>query len=43
VWLVHGEVPSSRTLIGGGIVLVALIAHIAWQMRGRGEADTAAS
>lgn len=33
VWLVHGEVPASRTLIGGGMVIAALLAHLAWQMR----------
>ena len=32
VWLVHGETPSQRTVLGGGIVLAALIAHIAWQI-----------
>ncbi|HMM64235.1 MAG TPA: DMT family transporter [Mesorhizobium sp.] len=28
VWLVHSEVPSGRTLLGGSIVLVALLVHI---------------
>jgi drug/metabolite transporter (DMT)-like permease len=28
VWLVHAEVPSERTLIGGTVVFAALIAHI---------------
>ena len=32
VWLVHGEVPASRTLFGGVIVITALLAHLAWQM-----------
>jgi drug/metabolite transporter (DMT)-like permease len=31
VWLVHGEVPGSRTLLGGGVVLTALLAHLLWQ------------
>lgn len=31
VWLVHGEVPVPRTLIGGGVVFLALIGHILWQ------------
>jgi hypothetical protein len=26
---VHSEVPSSRTLVGGGIVFAALLVHIA--------------
>lgn len=28
VWLVHNEVPSHRTLIGGGVVFAALLTHI---------------
>jgi drug/metabolite transporter (DMT)-like permease len=28
VWLIHGEVPSGRTLLGGTVVFVALLAHI---------------
>lgn len=28
VWLLHGEVPSARTIAGGAIVFVALIIHI---------------
>jgi drug/metabolite transporter (DMT)-like permease len=28
VWLVHHEVPSSRTLIGGSVVFLALLAHL---------------
>jgi drug/metabolite transporter (DMT)-like permease len=32
VWLVHGETPSPRTVIGGAIVLAALIAHLGWQV-----------
>jgi drug/metabolite transporter (DMT)-like permease len=33
VWLSHGETPSLRTVIGGAVVLVALIAHILWLIR----------
>ena len=33
VWLIHGEVPSARTLIGGAVVLAALIVHIALQFQ----------
>jgi drug/metabolite transporter (DMT)-like permease len=33
VWLVHGEVPSSRTLLGGAVVFAALLAHIGMQFR----------
>ena len=29
VWIVHGEIPSSRTLIGGSLVLLALLVHLA--------------
>ena len=31
VWLVHAEVPSGRTLIGGAIVFAALLIHIGLQ------------
>lgn len=33
VWLVHGEVPSGRTLIGGAIIFAALIIHISLQFK----------
>lgn len=33
VWLVHVEVPAERTLIGGAVVFVALLFHIAIQFR----------
>ena len=33
VWLVHGEVPVVRTLLGGAMVIAALLAHLAWQLR----------
>ncbi len=34
VWLFFGEVPAASTLIGGGVVLAALVAHTGWQMAG---------
>lgn len=33
VWLVHAEVPSSRTLLGGTVVFAALLVHIALEFR----------
>lgn len=33
VWLVHDELPGARTLFGGAIVFLALVAHLAWQFR----------
>jgi drug/metabolite transporter (DMT)-like permease len=33
VWLVHGEVPSARTMVGGAVVFTALIIHIALEAR----------
>ena len=33
VWLVHGEVPGSRTLVGGAVVIAALVVHLVWQLR----------
>jgi hypothetical protein len=33
VWLIHNEIPSQRTLVGGAVVFFALLGHILWQMR----------
>ena len=33
VWLIHAEVPSTRTVIGGAVVFVALLAHIGLEFR----------
>jgi drug/metabolite transporter (DMT)-like permease len=33
VWMIFKEVPSSQTLIGGGILLSALVAHSVWELR----------
>lgn len=33
VWLVHGEIPSHRTVIGGGIIFAALLVHLALEFR----------
>jgi drug/metabolite transporter (DMT)-like permease len=33
VWLVHGEVPDNRTLLGGAVVFAALMAHLAVEFR----------
>ncbi|WP_151704257.1 DMT family transporter [Nitrincola alkalilacustris] len=32
VWLFLNEIPGVSTLIGGGIILTALLAHLTWQM-----------
>lgn len=32
VWLMHGETPTTRTIVGGAIVLAALFGHLAWQI-----------
>ena len=31
VWLIHNEVPRSRTLIGALVVFRALLGHLLWQ------------
>lgn len=36
VWLILGETPGPRTLLGGGVVLGALVAHLLWQIAARG-------
>ena len=33
VWFIHNEVPSRLTLVGGSIVVLALVAHLLWQFR----------
>ncbi len=33
VWLVHSEVPSGRTMIGGAVVFAALLTHIGLELR----------
>jgi len=33
VWLVHGEVPSARTIVGGTVVFLALIVHLTLEFR----------
>lgn len=33
VWLVHGEVPSTRTMIGGAVIFSALLVHLALEFR----------
>lgn len=39
VWLVHNEIPSGRTLIGGAVVFAALVIHllIDWQRQSRSQ------
>jgi drug/metabolite transporter (DMT)-like permease len=33
VWLIHAEVPSARTIVGGTVVFVALLAHIGLEFK----------
>jgi drug/metabolite transporter (DMT)-like permease len=33
VWLIHGEIPSARTILGGTVVFVALLVHIGLEFR----------
>jgi drug/metabolite transporter (DMT)-like permease len=41
VWLIHGETPGIRTLIGGAVVVAALVIHILidWRRQARAEPD----
>ena len=32
MWLIHGEIPTIRTMTGGFIVLTALLSHIGWSI-----------
>ena len=38
VWIVFAETPTTQTLIGGTILILALLAHSLWQMRSRARA-----
>ena len=40
VWLVHREVPGSRTLVGGAVVVLALLLHLGWQFRHQSQLTT---
>src|SRR3546814_7260647 len=33
VWMIFAEVPATRALTGGAILVLALVAHSLWQMR----------
>jgi drug/metabolite transporter (DMT)-like permease len=33
IWLLFGEVPGQRVLLGGAVVVMALLAHSAWRLR----------
>ena len=33
VWLIHAEVPSARTVVGGAVVFTALLVHIGIEFR----------
>jgi drug/metabolite transporter (DMT)-like permease len=38
VWIVFSETPTTQTLIGGSILILALLAHSLWQMRAKSRA-----
>ncbi|PSJ61685.1 DMT family transporter [Pseudaminobacter soli (ex Li et al. 2025)] len=33
VWLIHGEIPSARTILGGTVVFTALLVHLGLEFR----------
>lgn len=33
VWLIHAEIPSTRTIVGGGVIFVALLTHLLLEFR----------
>jgi hypothetical protein len=43
VWLALGEYPGARSLTGGGVVLLALIAHTMSDLHRPGPAEAPAS
>jgi drug/metabolite transporter (DMT)-like permease len=38
VWIIFAEEPSNQTLVGGSILILALLAHSLWQMRSKARA-----
>lgn len=36
VWLIHAEVPSSRTIVGGAVIFTALLVHLSLEFRRQG-------
>lgn len=38
VWIVFAETPTTQTLVGGTILILALLAHSLWQMRSKARA-----
>jgi drug/metabolite transporter (DMT)-like permease len=41
VWLVIAEIPGLATIVGGGLVLLAVVGHIVWEGRSSRENQTA--
>ena len=41
MWIIFIERPSNQTLIGGSILIIALLAHSLWQMRSKAKAAAA--
>ena len=43
VWLIHAEVPSARTIVGGAVVVTALLVHIGLEFKRQTTARAAGS
>ena len=43
VWLIHGEIPGTRTLTGGAVVFAALVLHLGWQFHQQQKASASAA
>jgi len=43
VWIAFSETPTARTLTGGTILILALVAHSLWQMRAKARAALASA
>ena len=39
IWIVFMEVPTSQTLVGGAVLILALVGHSIWQMRRKAAVD----
>ena len=39
IWIVFLEVPTPQTLVGGAVLILALVGHSVWQMRKKSAVD----
>ena len=43
VWIAFSETPTTQTLVGGAVLILALLGHSLWQMRSKSRAARASA